>query len=151
MSYCPLFKICFPDFSLLCFHISEWKLVASFYIKTSRSSSKFVTVDLPFHELLSFVQNLFSGLFFAMLSHIWMKVGSKLLYKDFQIKFQVRYGWPTFSWVIAVCSKFVFRTFPHYAITYLNESWKQAYIWRILDQVPSSLRLTIISWVIALW
>ena len=39
MSYCPLFQICFPDFSALCFHISEWKLVGSFHMKSYRSSS----------------------------------------------------------------------------------------------------------------
>ena len=65
----------------------------------------------------------FSGLFFAMLSHIWMKVGSKLLYEELQIKFDFLHGWHTFSWVIALCSKFVFRTFLHSAFTYLNEIW----------------------------
>ena len=55
MSYCPWFKIRFPDFSQLCFHISEWKLVASFHMKSYRSSSTFVTDDTLFHELLPFV------------------------------------------------------------------------------------------------
>ena len=64
----------------------------------------------------------FSGLFFAMLWRIWMKVGSKLLYEELQIKFDFHHDWPTFSWVIALCSKFVFRTFLDYALTYLNES-----------------------------
>ena len=32
MSNCPLFKIHFPDFSLLSFHIYEWKLVGIFRI-----------------------------------------------------------------------------------------------------------------------
>ena len=81
----------------------------------------------------------FSGLFFAMLSHIWMKVCSKLLYEELQIKFHFRQGWPTFSWVIALCSKFVFRTFLHFA---LNESWLEASIWRVTDQDPLSSRLT---------
>ena len=109
MSYCPLFKIRFPDFSLLCFHISESKLVASFCMKSYRSSSTFVTVVLLFHELLPFVRNSFSGLFSAMLSHtcIWIQVGNKLPYEELRIKFNFRHGWPTFSWVIALCSKFV--------------------------------------------
>ena len=47
----------FLDFSSLCFHISGWKLVASFCMKSYRSSLTFVTVDILFHELLSFVQN----------------------------------------------------------------------------------------------
>ena len=68
-------------------------------------------VDLLSHELLPFVQNSFSWLFLAMLSHIWMKVGRKLPYEELQIKFDFRHGWPTFSWVIALCSKFVFRIF----------------------------------------
>ena len=62
MSYCPLFKISFTDFSPLCFHISEWKFVGSFHMKSYRISSTFVTVDPLFHELLPFVQNLFSGM-----------------------------------------------------------------------------------------
>ena len=105
LSYCPLFKIRFPDFSRLCFHISEWKLVASFHMKSYRSSLTFVTVDLLFHELLSSVQNSFSRLFLAMLLHIWMKIGNKLPYEELQIKFDFPHGWPTFSWVIALCLK----------------------------------------------
>ena len=69
MSYCPLLTICFPDFSRLCFHICEWKLVTSVHMKSYRSSSTFVTVDTLFHELLPFVQNSFSGLFSVMLLH----------------------------------------------------------------------------------
>ena len=34
----------------------------------------------------------FSGLFLPMLSHIWMNVGSELLYEDLQIKFDFRHG-----------------------------------------------------------
>ena len=49
--------ISFPDFPFLCFHISESKLVASFYMKSYRSSLTFVTVDLLFHELLPFFKN----------------------------------------------------------------------------------------------
>ena len=83
LSVCP--SVClsvrhtrFPDFSSLCSHISGWKLVASFYMKTYRSSSTFVTVDLFFHELLPFVQNSFSGVFLLMLLHIceWKLVAS---------------------------------------------------------------------------
>ena len=99
MGYCPLFKIRFPDFSQLSFHISEWKLIASFRMKSYRSSSIFVTVDLLFYELLPFVWNSFSGLFSALLSHIWVKVGIKLLYEELQINFDFRHGWPIFSWV----------------------------------------------------
>ena len=113
----------FPVFSSLCFHISGWKLVESFHMKSYRSSLTFVTVDLLFHELLPFVQNLFYGLFSATLSHILMKVGSKFPYKELQIKFIFRHGWPTFSWVIALCSKNVFWTFLGYAFLYMNESW----------------------------
>ena len=99
----------FPDFSSLYFHISGWKLVQSFYMKSYRSSSTFVMVDLLFHELLPFVQNSFSGLFSVMLSHTWMKVCRKLPHEELQSKFNFCHGWPTFPWVIALCSKFVFR------------------------------------------
>ena len=34
----------------------------------------------------------FSGLFFTMLSHIWMKLGSKLLYEELQVMFDFRHG-----------------------------------------------------------
>ena len=126
MSYCPLFKIRFPDFSSLCFHISEWKLVGSFHMKSYRSSLTFVTVDLLFRELLPFVQNSFSRLFFTVLSHIWMTVGRKLPYEELQIKFNFRHGWPTFSWVIALCLKFVYRTFLSNDFTFVKDSWYQA-------------------------
>ena len=71
---------CFPDFSWLCFHISEWNWVGC--LKTYRPSSTFVTVNLLFHELLPFVMKLFSGLFLALLSHISMRVGSKHPYEE---------------------------------------------------------------------
>ena len=45
MSYCPLIKIRFRDFSSLCFHISDWKLVGSFHMKSYRWSWTFVMVD----------------------------------------------------------------------------------------------------------
>ena len=48
VSYCPLFKIPFPDFSWLCAHIFGWKFVAIFGMKSYRSSSTFVTNDLLF-------------------------------------------------------------------------------------------------------
>ena len=75
----------------------------------------------------------FSGLFFAMLSHIWMKVGSKLLYEELQIKFNFRHGWPIFSWVIVLCSKFVFRTF----LAHLSQRLKWAIV---IAHRPSSVR-----------
>ena len=93
MSYCPVFKISFPDFSWICFYKPGWKLLASFHIKSYRSSLTFVTIDLLFMSYCF----LFSGLFFAMLSHIWMKVGSKPPYGELQIKFHFRHCWPTFE------------------------------------------------------
>ena len=107
-------------------------------MKSYRSSSTFVTVDLLFHELLPFVQNSFSGLILTLLSHIWMKVGRKLPYKELQIKFDFCHGWPTFSWVIALCSNFVFRASLNSAFTYLNESWQETSMWRVTDQVRLS-------------
>ena len=98
--YCPLFIIRFPDFSWLCCHISEWKLAASFHIKSYRSMTTFVTIHILFHELLAFVQNSFAALFLNMLLHIWMIFGSELPYEELQIKFDLRHSWPTFSWVI---------------------------------------------------
>ena len=61
-------KFVFPDFSRLYFHISQWRLIESFHMKSYRLSLTFVTVDLLFHELLPFVQNLFSGLMVADLN-----------------------------------------------------------------------------------
>ena len=58
----------FPDFSLLCFHLFGWKLVASFCMKSYRSSSSFVTVDLLLHELLPFVIKIHFPGFLAQLS-----------------------------------------------------------------------------------
>ena len=55
--------------SSLCFHISERKSVGSFHMKSYRSSSTFVMVDLLFHELLPFIQNSFSGL-----SQLWFHI-----------------------------------------------------------------------------
>ena len=86
-------------------HIWMKVMVAS--LKSYSSSSTFVQIDLLFPELLPFVQNSvshqFSVLFLAMLSHICIKVGSKFLYEELQIKFDFCHGWPTFWWIIASC------------------------------------------------
>ena len=42
-----------------------------------------------------------------MLSHVWIKVGSKLPYEKLYIHFDFRHNWSTFVWVIPFCSKFV--------------------------------------------
>ena len=56
-------------------------------MKSYTSSWTFVRINSPFQELLPFDQIRFSGLFLAMLSHIGMKVGSKLPYEELQFKF----------------------------------------------------------------
>ena len=61
-------------------------------MKSYRSRSTFVTVDILFHELLPFDQILFSGLFSATISLISMTVGSKLPYEELQIKCDFRHG-----------------------------------------------------------
>ena len=43
--YCPVFKIRILDFSRIYVHISEWKLVTSFHLKSYWSSSTFFPVD----------------------------------------------------------------------------------------------------------
>ena len=116
----PFFKIRFPDFSRLCFHISHWQLVASFHMKSYISSSTFVTVDLLFHELWPFLQNLFSGLslanlfsglFLAIFSHIWMKVGRKLPYEYLRIKF----NFVTVDLLFNDLFPFLKSSFPHFS------------------------------------
>ena len=60
-----------------------------------------------------------------------MKIGSKLQYEELQIKFDFRLCWPTFSSVIALCSKFVsglifisscslFKKYSEIMVAYLN-------------------------------
>ena len=70
----------------------------------------------------------FSGLFITMLSHIWMKLGSKLLYEELQVRFDFRHSLTYFF--VSYCPLFiilsvtlVFQTFLRYAFTYLDESW----------------------------
>ena len=86
---CPLFNIRFPDFSRSCFYISQWQSVAIFNMKSYRSSSTFVTVDLLFHESLPFVQNLFLG-FPLLYFHIY----ELKLVRVFSLK---NYGWSSTS------------------------------------------------------
>ena len=50
-SVCLSVTLSFPDFSWLCFQVFEWNLVASFNMKSYRSSSTFITVDPLFLEL----------------------------------------------------------------------------------------------------
>ena len=134
----------FLNFSSLRFHISGWQLVASFYMKSNRSSSTFVTIDLLFHELLHFVQNSFSEFFFAMLLYIWMIICRKLPYEELQIKFNFRQGCLSFSRVIALCSKFFFSGFSWLLVCFHISEWKlvKASIWRVYDKTWLSSRLT---------
>ena len=106
----------FPEFSLLCFNISEWKLVASFHMKSYRSRTTFVTVNLIFREWLPFVQNWFSGRFSHMLTYNRLKVGSKLLCKELQWKFDFHHSWPPL--LLFVCNWFS-RLFLCYAFNKL--------------------------------
>ena len=133
----------FPDFSSLCFHRSGWKLVASFYMKSYRSSSTFVTIDLLFHEILPFVQNSFSGLSsaiaFTYLNESWQQA---FIYEELHIKFNFCHDWSTFSWVIALCSNSFSELFFRYAFTNLNGSSWQASTWRVTDQVRLPSQLT---------
>ena len=68
----------FPDFSCLCFHISGWKLVASFYMKNYRSSFTSVMVDLLFPELLPIVRHTHFPDFSLLCFHVsgWKLVAS---------------------------------------------------------------------------
>ena len=68
-------------------------MVVSFDIEYYRSSSTFVTIDILFQELLSFVQKSFPGFSF-MFADIKLKLGSKLSYEEFHIKLDLGYGWP---------------------------------------------------------
>ena len=125
-SVCPSVRhIGFPDFSSPCFLISEWKLVASIYMKSYRSSSTFITYF--FRSYCPLFKISFSGLFFTLLSHIWMKFGRMFPYEELQIKFDFRHGWLTFSWVIALYLQLVFQTFLGYDLVILNESWYPAF------------------------
>ena len=69
----PFFKICFPGFSWLCFHISEWKSVASFHMKRWRVTNQVeLAWRLTYFFLVSWALCSLAGLFLAMLSNIWI-------------------------------------------------------------------------------
>ena len=76
----------FPHFSCLCFHISRWKLVPSFYMKSYRSSSTFVAVDLLFHVLLPFLQNSVPHTSFPDFSLLYFYISGWKLVASFYIK-----------------------------------------------------------------
>ena len=73
MSYCPLQRLCFPDFSLSSFDILSWNFIYKFVLTSYRSSSTLVAFDLLLHELLPFAKIMFSGLFFVIFRHIELK------------------------------------------------------------------------------
>ena len=128
------------DMAFTSFHISEWKLVASIHMK-NRSSLTFVTVDILFLSYCHLFKIRFGFSLHSMLSYIWMEVGSKLPYEEL-MKSDIRHGWPTFQkFLPSVQSSFL--DFLAYAVIYLDESWLQAFIWRVTDQVRLLSRLTI--------
>ena len=130
------------------FHVLSWKLSGNFRGHFSHRITLLLVPtgetegDLMFALCLSVILlvchtsfPVFSWLCF----HICMKLPP---YDELHINFDFRHGWLTFSWVIAFCSKFAFRTFLGYAFTYLNETWLQDFIWRVTVQAWLLSRLT---------
>ena len=126
----PFFKISFPHFFLLCFHISERKLVANIHMKSYRSTggdyrfalclSVCLSVSLSVRQSVCHTRFLdFSWLFFhisglkSVAGYHWKSYRSSSTFVTVDL---------LFSGVIALWSKLVFRTFSCYAFTYLNES-----------------------------
>ena len=122
-------KFVFLDFSRLCFHIPEWKLVGSFHMKSYRSSSTFVMFDLLFYELLPFVQNSFSRLFVAIHSFIfeWKLVGS------FHMKsYRSSFTFVTVDlFLLMIFCHFLKKRFPRFPFR-LSSAWRVTHqVWSI--------------------
>ena len=86
----------------------------------------------------------FSELFSVVLWDIDLKFGILICLHIIQIKFDFDRVWPTFTctWVIALCKKFVFRTFLCHLLTYWVEiSWMNL-SWHKTGQVRLWSRLT---------
>ena len=86
--------------------------------------------------------NLYTFLSFChmyLLSDIRLKL-DKLLYEALQIKFG--HGWQTFSKIVAICSKSVFRAFLDYSFKYIAEIWDGASLCRVINQVRLQLQFT---------
>ena len=103
MSYCPLQKFRFPDYSLSSFDILSWNFIYEFVFAAYRSRSTFVAFDLLLHELLPFVKIPFSGHFFVIFRHIELKFHIWICLDIIQVKIDFGRVWPTFTGVIALC------------------------------------------------
>ena len=111
MSYCPLFKIRFSDFSRLCFHIFGWKLVASFYMKSYRSSLAFVTDDL----LLTSYCPLFK-IYFPDFSRLCFHISGWKLVASFYLSLWLTY------FFMSYCPLFKIG-FPDFIMTMFSHIW----------------------------
>ena len=101
--FSELFSVVLWDIDLkfgiwICLHIIQIKF-------------DFGAFDLLLHELLPFAKILFSGLFFVIFRYIELKFHIWICLDIIQVKFDFGCVWPTFTWGIALCKNFVFRTF----------------------------------------
>ena len=107
-----------------------------------RSSFTLVAFDLLLHELLPFAKISFSGLSFVIFWHIELKFHVWICLDIIQVKLDFGRVWPTFTWVIALFKKFVFRTFLCHLLTYWVEISFTKLSWHNTGQVWLWLHLT---------
>ena len=78
--------------------------------------------------------------------YIWLHLN------DLQTKFEFRYVWPTFDWIIALgVHILVFRTFVCPGWSEVLEIFYMAFSWIVVDQIRVSVHLTLFDWIMALF
>ena len=93
---------------------------------------------------MPFVQNKFSELFSVVFWDIYLKFCVCICLDVLQINFDFCRVWLSFTWVIALCSKLVFRTFLSCLLKYLLEILCMHLSWCLTDKVWLLLHLTYI-------
>ena len=77
-----------------------------------------------------------SGLFSVVLRHIDFKFGIWICLEVIQVKFDFCRVWPCLTWLIALCSKSVFRTFLCYPLKYSLQIWYMNLSWGATGILP---------------
>ena len=133
MSYCPLLKFRFPDFSLSSFDILSWNVIYGFVLTYYRSSFNFVVFDLLLIELLPCANIKFSDLFSSCLVILTWHFGIWICLDIIQIKFDFYCVWPDYAPDIFFCLNLVFRTFLCRLARYRHQIWGMNLYWHNTD------------------
>ena len=138
-SYCPFLNLVFRIFlcSLLRYRLEIWYINLSWHnTDPVRVSSRLTYLYKSYCPLLKF------SFFWTFFLSSFDTLTLYFIYDVIHVKFKFCPVWPTFNWVIALCTDLVFLTFLFLLLWYSLEIWYMNLSWHNTDLVWLLLYLT---------